>query len=445
MTREQRFRALGLVGFVVASFLIASLYFHAAGTNLLPGGASPYTVQAIVPTSVALAPDADVRIAGVNVGKVDGISASGPEGTDSLVKFELDSHSPVYRDAQVYVRTKSVAGENYIEINPGTPTAGALPSGGLLGLDHAAEATQIDQILSVFDQARQQDLQRALYGLGTGLSGGGRNLNRTLEAVSALPSQGSSAAALLSTDRAQVASLVNQLGAVTGALGSRAASIQTLTHQMRVAAQAVLARDAQLHDVLDLLPPFLIQARTTAGKLQTFATIATPVVHNLRVAAEDLVPAVRVLQPAARQGRTAVKELRGFADAAAPAIRQLRPFATQASALVPQLEAFLRPTKPLVTFLAPYVSEIGAFFGLDAASLQAADGSGHVARIILPVSTTELAGALTPSEQAIVNKLVKSFTSSIGQNAYPAPGQLSATTPFSGSYPRLTPDPPYAQ
>jgi phospholipid/cholesterol/gamma-HCH transport system substrate-binding protein len=444
VTREQRFRALGLVAFLILSFVIASIYFHAAGTDLLPTGSNPYTVQAIVPTAVALAPDADVREAGVNVGKVDKIAVSGPIGAASLVAFELDSHAPIYRDAKVYIRTKSVAGENYVELDPGTSTAGALPSGGVLGISSSQDATQIDQILSVFDSARQRDLQRALYGLAGGLQSGGHDLNRTLEAASALPGEGSSAAAILAGDKAQLASLIDTFGTVTRALGERRASIQTLTRQVRVAAQAVVDRDAQLHTVLDKLPPFLVQARETAGRLQRFAISATPVIHNLRVAAEDLVPTVNVLLPAAVKAQGVVTQLRAFARAAAPAISELGPFANKASAFVPDLVDLLRPGRPLATYLAPYVREIGSFFGLDAASLQAADSTGHVGRIILPISASNLAGVLTPSEEALLRRLEGSFDTR-GHNAYPAPGGISANTPYSGSYPHLTPDPPYAK
>jgi phospholipid/cholesterol/gamma-HCH transport system substrate-binding protein len=444
MTKEQRWRAVGLVLFMAASFAIGSVYFAQAGTNLLPGSSPNYTAQAVVPTAVALAPDADVREAGVNIGTVDSIASSGPVGAASLVKFELDSHAPLYRDAKVYVRTKSVAGENYIELDPGTPAAGALPSGGMLGIDRAQDATQIDEILSIFDHARQRDLQRALYGLAGGVQNGGKDLNRTLEAASALPGQGSSAAAILAGDRTQFASLVDTLGTVTHALGSRQASIRLLTRQIKVAAQAVAARDTQLRAVLAKLPPFLVQAQGTAGRLQRFAFDATPVIHNLRLAAQDLVPAVQVLTPAARRGTATVAALRSFALAATPALRRLKPFAVNASAFVPPLESLLRPARPLVTYLAPYVREIGSFFGLDAASLAPHDSTGHVGRIILPISLSNLAGVLTPQEEALVRRLEGSFDTR-GQNAYPAPGGVAANQPYAGSYPHLTPDPPYGK
>jgi virulence factor Mce-like protein len=439
MSREQRFRAVALLLFIGVCFAIAMYYFSLAGTNIIPGSSS-YTVQAVVPTAVSLAPAADVREAGVNVGKVTKIAAS-PSGT--MLEIQLDSHAPVYRDAQVFVRAKTIAGENYIELTPGSQTAGAVPSGGVLGINNAQDATQIDQIFSVFDQARRRDLQRALYGLGQGLSQGGGDLNRTLESVSALPGQGSPAAAVLAQNRTQLAGLVDTFGTVTRALGQRADGIRLLTRQVKVAATAVAQRDGQLRAVLDQLPPFLRQAQATAGRLERFSYDATPVVHNLRLAATDLVPTVRVLLPAAREGQSTVRQLGRFAVAAEPAMTQLRPFAANAKTFVPGLEAFLRQVKPMVSYLAPFWREISTFFALTAASFQSKDTIGHVARIVLPVSRSDLAGVLTPAEDALLKKLDGSFDTR-GNNAYPAPGNaVNTATPYSGTYPQLAADPPY--
>jgi phospholipid/cholesterol/gamma-HCH transport system substrate-binding protein len=311
--------------------------------------------------------------------------------------LELDSHAPLYRDAQVFIRAKSVAGENYVELDPGTPAAGAVPTGGLLGVEHAQDATQIDQIFSIFDRARRRDLQRALYGLGQALGDGGSRLNRTLEAASALPDQGSPAAQVLAHDRAQLAGLIDTVGTVTRALGDRAASIQLFTRKVFATASAVATRDAQLRALFDQLPPFLAQAQETAGRLQRFAISATPVVGSLRVATEDLVPAVQVLLPAARRGQAVMSRLRSFSAAVTPALRELRPFAGVLTQFVPPLAAFLQQVKPMVTYLAPYTREIPGFFSQDAASFQQTDSFGHVARIVLPISRSNVSGVLTPT------------------------------------------------
>jgi phospholipid/cholesterol/gamma-HCH transport system substrate-binding protein len=442
VTREQRIRGVGLIAFLGVCFALAVHYFSLAGTNLIPSG-SHYSLQAVIPSAVSLAPKADVREAGVNVGKVTKIAGNGPDEINTLLGIQLDSHAPVYRDAKVYIRAKSVAGENYVEIDPGTPAAGALPSGGTLGLSNAQDATQIDQIFSVFDRARRADVKKALTGLGQGLDGGGQNLNNTLEAMAALPVQGSPAAQVLAHDRTQFAGLIDTFGTVTRALGQRGASIQTFTRQAKTAAVAVAARDAQLRSLLDQLPPFLSQAQTTAARLERFATSATPVVRNLRLATQDLVPAVQVMQPAAREGQVVVKRLATFATAMTPTLKNLKPFASTLKGFVPPLEGFLRQVHPMVTYLAPYTREIGSFFSQDAASFQPFDAIGHVARIVLPISASDMAGVLTPSATALLRRLEGSFDTR-GTNAYPAPGGAGAGTPRTGAYPEITADAPYS-
>src|SRR5206468_9667957 len=113
---------------------------------------------------------------------------------------------------------------------------------------------------------------------------GGGDLNRTLEAMAALPSQGSPALQALAGERAHVAGLVDSFGRVAGALGGRAEAIRLLTRQAKTAAAAVAQRDASLRATLRALPSFLAQAGATSTRLRGFSQDATPVVRDLRAA-----------------------------------------------------------------------------------------------------------------------------------------------------------------
>jgi len=442
VSTAQRVRAVQLLLFLLGCFAISSYFFSLAGTRLLPGS-ERYRVQAVVPDAVSLAQAADVREAGVNVGKVKKI---GDRGDATVLVLDLDDkYAPVFRDARVLVRAKSVAGENYVEIDPGTPQAGALPSGGVLTINHADEATQIDELFSVFDDARRRDLQRALAGLGGGLrDGGGADLNRTFDATASVTHDGKDAAGVLGVRSSDVAGLVDAFGTVSRALGERRQAIATLTHQARVTASAVATRDAELRDTIAALPGFLRAARATSNRLTTFSTAATPVIRDLRLATEDLVPTVRDLGPAARGGAVMADELTRFAQAAEPAVAKLAPFAAKGSAFVAPLAGFLRQSNPFFEYLAPYFREVATFFALDAASFQPTDATGHVARIILPVSRSNNAGALTAEQEALLQKLSGPLDTR-GTNAYPKPGEAGSVNAFSGAYPRLEPDPPYTR
>jgi phospholipid/cholesterol/gamma-HCH transport system substrate-binding protein len=442
MSTAQRFRALKLLLFLLGCFAISSYYFSLAGTHILPGS-ERYRVQAVVPNAISLATAGDVREAGVNIGKV---AKLGDRGDATILDLDIEKkYSPVYRDARVLVRAKSVAGENYVEIDRGTPAAGPLPSGGVLTINHADEATQIDELFSVFDQARRRDLQRALQGLGGGLQDGGANLNKSLESTANITVDGAPAANALATGNGRdVSGLVDAFGRVTAALGDRADAIQTLTRQAKATASAVATRDAKLRDTIAALPALLRTAQSTSTRLTSFSIAATPVVRDLRLATEQLVPTVRDLGPAARGGVTMVDELTRFARAVEPAVAKLTPFSRQGAAFVDPLAGFLRQGNPMFEFLAPYFREVATFFAEPAASFQASDATGHLARIILPVSRSNAAGALTAEQEALLQKLSGPLDTR-GTNAYPKPGEAGDVNARTADPPRLQADPPYTR
>src|SRR6202022_2243847 len=77
-----------------------------------------YRFTAVVPTALQLSDNADVKEFGVNVGKVEQIS---DRGVTAVIGIAIDpARGPVRRDALVQVRAKTLVGENYVDISPGT-------------------------------------------------------------------------------------------------------------------------------------------------------------------------------------------------------------------------------------------------------------------------------------------------------------------------------------
>src|SRR5689334_19830794 len=82
-----------------------------------------------------LANQSDVRISGVPVGKVEQITADKKTGRAD-VTIQLDAkYAPLPSDAKAILRQKTLLGETYIELTPGTRSAkpidenGRLPAG----------------------------------------------------------------------------------------------------------------------------------------------------------------------------------------------------------------------------------------------------------------------------------------------------------------------------
>lgn len=439
MTGSQRLRLLWVTMFVFTCIGALLFLLYLVGVNVKPG-TDHYRVKVEVPTAVALAQYADVRQAGMVIG---GVSKLEPADGKTVLELELEErYGPIHRDATVLIRAKSIAEENYVELDPGTKRAGTLAAGDTLPVERALEATQNDDVFSIFNQFRRRDLRRALGGLGPGLRRGS-DLNRTFESSSAFADDASPFARILAQERRHVAGLVDSFGRVTGALGEREEAIRTLTRQAKTTAEAVAARDERFRATLEALPPFLAQGRVTADRLTDFSTGATPVLRDLRLATEDLVPTVRDLRPAARAGRLTVAELERFSRAALPAVRRLEPFSQSARRFVPPFSGLLREANPLLAYLDPYWRELTTWFATQGAHTQNKDEVGNLARVLLPISRDNFPGVLPPEIEEFVDRLSAPFDTR-GTNPFPAPGEAAnPTQPFSGEYPRLEQEPPY--
>src|SRR4029077_2224361 len=98
----------------------------------LPLKAESYRFKAAFPSATLLVKEADVRMAGVNIGKVKQ-KELGPGGRSTVVTMELDTRfAPIGRDAHAILRQKSLLGETYVEITPGTEGAPKLADEGTL-------------------------------------------------------------------------------------------------------------------------------------------------------------------------------------------------------------------------------------------------------------------------------------------------------------------------
>src|SRR5579884_3510331 len=110
--------------------LLLFLWLSFGGT--IPFKAQGYRFEVGFNNAFDLATYADVRVAGVNVGKVVSKTRS-PYGNRTIVTVQMDNQfAPIRRDATAILRTKTLLGETYIELTPGSRRAPPLPDGAML-------------------------------------------------------------------------------------------------------------------------------------------------------------------------------------------------------------------------------------------------------------------------------------------------------------------------
>lgn len=430
----------GLLVFASICLSIFAYLFVAAGGHIRLH--RPYHANAMVPTAFQLVKNADIRSAGVKVGVISDIQNVGDEGK---VEFEItDKHFPVYRDAAVQVRTKTLVGENYLEITPGTPRAGKLEEGGTLPLAQAKDAVQLDQILDSLGPRTRERVQANLDGLGPGFAGRGPELNRLWAAVKPNSEDGGVVMRVLSGQRRQLAALVNDTGNVMQALGDRTQQVRVLARQARTAAQAAAGRDAELSSAIRELAPTLTQAKGSVTRLGGFATRSTGTISGLADVAGKLRPVVAALRPAMADTRRLFAVLPAALASANPLLARLTPLATDLTPAVNGLDLALRQAGPTVGYLKPFAAEIGSMLANNGSVFATKDAVGTKGRVHAVLSAGTVA-AFNDDEKKLLKALMQAggggILNSERMNPYPKPGDVAHPTDGDGHYSRVQPTP----
>ena len=257
-----------------------------------------------------------VRIAGVEVGKVDSVER-GP-GSAATVTMELHNGAqPIHRDATVKIRPRLfLEGNFYVDLKPGTPDTGKLDDRGLIPVSQTSVPVQLDQVLTALQSDTRGSLQEALKGLGQAFN-----------------------------DKPTAAEDAEQDPAVRGMSGG-----QALNETLKTSPQA-LRRTAQVSGAL-LGPRRHDLSKTVAGLNKAMTALAanqddlTSFVKDFNTTmattashAADLEASVRQLGPTAQHASQAFTQL----DAALPATRQ---FARSFASSLDELPATISAAKP---------------------------------------------------------------------------------------------------
>jgi virulence factor Mce-like protein len=286
--------------------LIFTIGPYLAFTKHVPFTSYGYEVHATFANSANIAKNSPVRIAGVEVGKV---IASERDGDATKVSFTVDgSGRPIHDDAFAAIRPRIfLEGNFFIELDPGSPSAPEMDSGGTIPVSRTSTAVQIDEVLSALQSPVRADLSRLLEGIGTAYT----NKPTAAEDATQLPEvKGKTGAealngafkyggdagrysaqvtdALLGTEQGDLARLVAGAGRTFGSFASRRSDLQGLIDNFNVFTGALATQSANLSTTVNLLAPTLKVANTslvalnrTLPPLRTYAIVLTPAVAEL--------------------------------------------------------------------------------------------------------------------------------------------------------------------
>src|SRR5258705_2529820 len=174
-------KLLTMVVFALTCFgLLLFLWLSFGGP--IPVKPQGYRVKVAFPEAAQLGLEADVRVAGVSVGKVvkKDVDSAHPNRTVATLQLE-NRFSPLSQDARAILRQKTLLGETYVELTPGNAKGPKVPEGGWLNDSRVAQTVQLDEIFQALDPVTRrafQNWQQSLAkGVGTGAQSRGPDIN----------------------------------------------------------------------------------------------------------------------------------------------------------------------------------------------------------------------------------------------------------------------------
>ncbi len=327
--------------------LLLFLWLSFGGT--IPFQPQGYRVRISFPNANQLATQADVRIAGVSVGKVIAKTAD-PNASRTIATIQMaNKFAPIHTDARAILRQKTIAGETYVELTPGSPNAPAVPDGGLLARGNVQPSVQLDQIFDTFNPKTRKSFQVWQQELARAVTGNDQNLNNVLGNLPSFAASANDILTVLDVEHGATVNLVKNGGTTFSALSHDQAALRNLITTGETTFATTAANNNALADTFHVFPTFLNESKATMARLKTFALNTDPLIRQLIPVAQDLGPtfnAVATLSPDLH---------RLFVN--------LGPLVTVSQTGLPALRDTLRGARPLLTALAPFLGQLNPVLG----------------------------------------------------------------------------------
>ena len=325
-----------------------------------------------------LAKEADVRISGVPVGRVKMIEPDTRTGLTRAV-IEMESrYAPISSDTRAMLRQKTLLGETYVELTPGTEGAEPVPENGSLGQARVSETVELDEILRTFDPETRQAWQRWMQAQAQGIDGHGQDINDALGNLGPFAEDAATLVDILNRQEGAVSRLVSNTGVVFGALTERQGQLRSLIRNSNRVFATTAERDRELQEAFVALPTFEDESRLTVRRLAEFSTDTNPLVTQLRPAARELSPTLIDLGALAPDLRRLFIELNPLIDASRTGFPAAQRVLRDARPLLAQIDPASTQLVPLLDFIGLYKPELTAFFANVVAATQARSTASRV-------------------------------------------------------------------
>ena len=362
-------RMFAMVAFGLSCFGLLLFLWLAFG-GPIPLRPEGYRFKVHVPEAATLVQEADVRMAGVNVGKLK-TKELDKGGARTIAEIELeDKYAPIPRDTRAMLRQKTLLGETYVELSVGDKSKGMLDDGGTLPNVQVERSVEVDEIFSAFDRPTREAFQQWMKELARTIRGGrSQDLNDAFGNLEGFAVDGAKLFKVLDEQELAVRRLIRNTGEVFGAINEREGALRQLIVNSNNTFEATASRDQALAETFAIFPTFLDESRATMARLERFSRNTHPLVNDLKGPADDLGPTVRDLGDLAPDLEDLFRDLDALRVASRGRVPQLERVLDELQPVLTNLHPFFQELNPILSYLNFHQSTVACFLTCAGANL----------------------------------------------------------------------------
>jgi phospholipid/cholesterol/gamma-HCH transport system substrate-binding protein len=387
-------RILVMAGFALSCFGLLLFLWLAFG-GPIPLQPKGYRFDVAFKEAGTLSPEADVRISGVSVGKVKVIDADQKTGaSDATIQLDPE-YAPLPKDTKAILRQKTLLGETYVELTPGSKSSGTVPENGRLAAGAVSPTVELDEIFRAFDEKTRESFRIWMQQLALASQGRGQDISDALGNLAPFAEDTTKLLRILNAQHTDVQGVVRDTGEVFDALSERDGQLRSLIDSSNTVFATTAARNRELEETFRALPTFESESKTTVARLTRFAKDTNPLVTQLRPAAREFSPTFQDLAKLAPDLKALFRDLNPLFDASKAGLPATEDFLDELHPLLANFDAPLRQLNPPLLGLGQYKNELSAFFANTVATTQATTQEGdarvHYLRTSNPANPENLA------------------------------------------------------
>ena len=362
-------QAVAMVLFTLSVFALLLFLWIAFGGSM-PLRPEGYRFKAAFPEAAQLVQQAEVRMAGVVIGRVKSKELA-PGGRRVLAELEVEEEfAPIPRDTRAILRQRSLLGEIYVELTPGSADAPDLPDGGTLPNGQVEQAVEFEELFGTFDPETRLAFQDWLQEAGVATSGDfAQDFNDSLGNFAEFSEAGADLLGPLDRHELALRRLIRDTGRAFGAASEQEGALRGLIENGNRTFAALASRDDALAETIAVFPTFQREIRATMVRLERFARDTDPLVRLLREPAADLGPTIRDLGDLAPDLEALFRDIDPLLDAGEDGIPAAERFLGGLEPLLEAAHEFLPEVNPILAYLQFNRGLVGSFMVAGGGSL----------------------------------------------------------------------------